>query len=218
MLKFDKLLNDDLYTTYKGTYNGLPSILKFFTEQSDNNNEFEVIEFLHSNSDNPEWYPIPYESYNSQEIENMEEIIPKYVLENHEPYKLIVYSYLEGDDIVKENLIKDDIDNLKDDIREHLEQIHKVGLIYGDIRLPNIIFSKIFNRYLLIDYGRTFSNDSSKYLESFTDKEYYNVVDKFMYDKNVIPVTFPPMLYMLEYGEDILTYEDELKSIDKLIN
>ena len=51
---FDKLLGNDLYTTFSGYihYNGtsIKCVIKFFTYHSDNNNEFEILDYLQNNS------------------------------------------------------------------------------------------------------------------------------------------------------------------------
>lgn len=75
-----------------------------------------------------------------------------------------------------------------DDIREHLKEIHRMGFVYGDIRVPNIIRTQN-GRYLLIDYGRTFS-------------------------KNVHTI-FPPMQYIIDY-DAIPTHEDDIDMLDEL--
>lgn len=70
-------------------------------------------------------------------------------------YKVIICEYIEGSPIPNPINNKSKIIA---DISDHLSEIHRLGFIYGDVRLSNIILAK--NRYILIDYGRCFFNRS----------------------------------------------------------
>jgi serine/threonine protein kinase len=150
-LTFDCLLGDDLYTSFKAKLNEKEVVVKFFHECSDENSEFEILEFFQKNSAQPELFPRPY----FQLKEYYEELT---ILETtmEDVYKVIVYQFIDG--IVLNKLMElseSEKQQMQKDLTQHLAEIHRLGLVYGDIRIDNLIKDSN-NRYLLIDYGRTF--------------------------------------------------------------
>ena len=41
------------------------------------------------------------------------------------------------------------------DLKESLRKLHEVKFIHRDIKLDNIVFSQMLNKYVLIDFGLT---------------------------------------------------------------
>jgi len=174
MITLEKFLNEDLYTTYKGKLDNVDVIMKLYGEYSDANNEIEVLNYLQKHA--PTKFPIPYASI----------LYPKLNIDTYIE-KLIIYQYIEGEELNKSSIINKVI--LKNDIMKQIEVLHKLNLVFGDIRIENIIKLNS-NHYYLIDYGRVFS-----------------LIDK----------KFPPMNYMIE--EDIIpSQEDDINNLNKIIN
>lgn len=145
-IEYERLLNNDLYATFKGKFCGKDAIIKVFHEMSDNNNEYEFLEFMKNNG--VQGFPRPFLKMNfNYKTMKILSVTLKQV------YKIIVYEYIEGEHAknISEN-----------DIKEQLAEIHKWGFIYGDINYGNIICTKNGN-FCLIDFGRTFSISDPKF-------------------------------------------------------
>jgi len=143
----------------------------------------------------PKWFPIPYFTFIpnnlyfkalGQEWENV--------------YLGIVYEYIEEEKIGKDNKNK-----LEMDIMEQIYEIHRMGLVHGDVRRANII--KTEKRYLLIDYGRTYTSHGNISVNTFT-------LDKYI---KIVPGYFRPLLFMLE-DDNLITQEDDLNELDIIIS
>jgi tRNA A-37 threonylcarbamoyl transferase component Bud32 len=72
---------------------------------------------------------------------------------------VIVYEYIEGMTIDFKALSPEEKVKMKTEVKEQLDELHRLGLVHGDVRGPNIILTP--NRFLLIDYGRTYSLDGT---------------------------------------------------------
>ncbi len=178
---FQELLGQDLYVTFKGQWKGKDAVIKFFFfSVSDENNEYEFMELMQGKNG----VPIPYYKINL----NYEDIIVSLdrEIEINGVYKIIVYEFIEGEEVTKGINNKD---KLLSDIIEQLTEIHRLGFVYGDMRLANIIKTKE-EKYCLRDYGRTFSLKDTKY---------------------------PPMKYMID-EEEVPTREDDLSMLMKCYN
>lgn len=167
---FDVLLNDDLYTTYLGTYQNKKVVIKVFTEVSDQNNEYEVLEYLQEHRDGVSRTAFPQPYLKISFSEEMYDELPESFWElpsNHENiYQIIVYEYMEGEtlgEIIKrlksinklEQYLHLDVLRMVEDISEVLKELHRLGLTYGDLHLDNIL-RRFDGSFTLIDYGRTF--------------------------------------------------------------
>lgn len=175
-IKYERLIGRDLYTTFKGQYMGIPVVIKFFTEVSDNNNEYEILEYLHKYNG----FPKPYFQVT---IDNKSVVINT-DMKIDNVYKVIVYEYIEGIPIDRKEFDKKKVIY---DIQKQLLKIHKLGLVYGDIKKDNIL-KLPDGTYCLIDFGRTFS---------------------------IIDIKFPPMKYMLEDNE-VPSQKDDLIQLNLL--
>lgn len=175
-LTFCKCLGDDLYITYKGLLDGIDVIIKLYKEFSDENNEIKILDYLQNHT--KEQFPIPYISILNPEFmfNNDDDIYVK---------KLIVYQYIDGESLTSSSNI--DRTMLKNDIEKQLNILHKLNLVFADIRIENIIKLKD-NHYYLIDYGRVFS---------------------------LIDMNFPPMNYMIE-DDCIPSQQDDINQLDKI--
>lgn len=183
-LIFESNLNVDLYATFKGSLDNKEVIIKFFFDASDKNNEFEVLDFL--NNKNP-IFPRPYvcitaPKYESYTIESKDSLTGWKQLDS--VWQIIIYEYIPG--IPISHVLNVDKSKLYYDIEATLSYMHSLGLIYGDIRPDNIIQTPDLH-YRLIDYGRTFSSDTS----------------------------FPPMDYMID-DDEIPTMEDDIISLRQI--
>jgi serine/threonine protein kinase len=153
-IKYEKLLGSDLYITFKGEYLGHPVIIKFFTEVSDQNNEYEVLDYLQKHSASKELFPKTYLQVNMDYSS-----LTLFVGENQqsmtieEIYKVIVYEYIEGTDI---SLSSYNQQQAIIDVGLQLSELHRLGFVHGDVKINNIIQTNK-ETYYLIDYGRTFS-------------------------------------------------------------
>lgn len=190
IINFLELLNDDLYTTFLGTYLDQKCIVKFFTHKSDENNEYEVIQFLKTHSDKSNLYPKPYFQI-KDDIGDYSVTLANVEHKLHSVYKVICYEYFDG--VVGTNNYNkfDDLKALMN-LKEHLNDIHSFGFIFADVRPDNIIFSTKLDRYILIDYGRTFHST-------------YKL--------------FPPMDYMLEEKEfePLMIQDDDTECLQAAI-
>ena len=74
-----------------------------------------------------------------------------------------------------------------------MNEIHRLGLIHGDVRLPNIII-RTDGRYVLIDYGRTFSENWNQ------------------------SGLFPPMKYLIDETNDIPTKQDDFNELRRILS
>ena len=172
-ISYEKLLGDDLYTTFKGQYMNHPVVIKFFTDVSDQNNEYEVLDYLQKHSQKNHLFPKPYfqVEFNSENLtisvgpENQSMNI-------NDVYKVIVYEYLEGFTLCETNYDKNQVFS---DIQIQLYELHRLGFVYADLKKDNII-KRPHGQYNLIDFGRTFSLNDQK----FPPMEY-------MIDDNEIP-------------------------------
>jgi serine/threonine protein kinase len=202
-----ELLSDDLYTTFKATYQGKSVVVKFYTYKSDRNNEYEILEYLEKHSPLKDCFPRPWFKYDLQE-ESLEiyyledQLTKKYTPEElkdtsstkdtapvkrvtlEEVYKVIVYEYIEGETIRNVTYNRDKV--IKD-ITIILEELHRLNLVHSDLNLGNILRT-LDNRYLLIDFGSAFS---------ITDKK------------------FPPLEFMVEEDE-VPTQADDYAWLAKL--
>ena len=176
----EELLNDDLYTTFKGFYEDKPCMVKFFSnEKSDQNNETEIMQYLKQHSKLSMLYPTVYFSILLGESKDYSIRCKKsgHLIKN--VYRIICYEYIEPETPVF------DFQQCSKDITLQLTDLHSHGFVYGDVRVGNIIFSKPFGKYQLIDFGRSFS---------ISDKNY------------------PPMTYMIDENE-IPTQADDFKQL-----
>ena len=91
-IEFIQLLGDVLYITFKGVYKWKETVIKFFHEMSDNDNEYEVLEYFRRNSNYPEWFPVPYfkveKKYNTYNVKLGDKLV---TIDN--VYKIIGYQY-----------------------------------------------------------------------------------------------------------------------------
>lgn len=158
---FTDFLNEDMYITFKGIYDGKPAIIKFFGNMSDENNEFEILEYLQKTK-HKNLFPIPYLKL------GFDSIILSIVLENgkahilEDIYKMIVYEYIEGITL-KKPINSESIIQIRNDISEHLSIIHEMGFVHGDVHTQNIIYTPHNKKYILIDYGQTFSKNDKQF-------------------------------------------------------
>lgn len=182
-IEYISLLKNDLYTTFKGTWKGKPAIIKFFHERSDPNNEYDFLEFWKVSFPNDRILRIP-QLYCRITLDNEDITI---TLEREiymgNVYQVIVYEYIEGEVINTKNIDKV---KLATDIREQLLEIHRLGFVYADLGVSNILYTE--GRYVLIDFGRVFSLEDPK---------------------------FPPMQYMID-DEDVPTQEDDLSRLEEI--
>ena len=177
-LTFGKCLGDDLYITYKGLLDGVDVIIKLYKEFSDENNEIEVLDYLQNHT--KEQFPIPYISIlNPEFIFNINNDNDIYIR------KLIVYQYIQGESLTPSSNI--DKIMLRSDIEKQLNILHKLHLVFADIRIQNII-KLDDNHYYLIDYGRVFS---------------------------MVDTKLPPMNYMIE-DDCIPSQQDDINQLDKI--
>lgn len=168
-LYIEKLLKNDLYATFKGVLNmtdafGVETkknvVVKFFTESSDANNEYEFLQLMKGD----ERYPQPYYKIEGNwksitvNFGNYDNVKMKNV------FKIIVYEYIEGASFQHRWLISSlhDINKIISDISKYIEHIHGLGFIYADIRLQNIVMTPSGN-YQLIDFGRIFSEKDPRF-------------------------------------------------------
>jgi hypothetical protein len=170
-LTFEKCIGDDLYITYKGLLNDIDIVIKLYGECSDENNEIEVLDYLQSHAIGE--FPIPYISI----------LNPKLDVDIR---KLIVYQYIKGETLTPSSNI--DKIMLKTDIEKQINILHKLNLVFADIRIQNIIKLED-DHYYLIDYGRVFST---------------------------IDTDLPPMNYMIE-DDYIPSQQDDINKLDKII-
>jgi len=186
-LVFDELLNDDLYTTYMGTWKGQPVVIKLFTEMSDSNNEFEVLVELQRRDFPSHLYPQPL--FVTTEEDGYYDIIPESMWDlpscHEDVFKIIGYTYLPGVPLLE--LIEDteryvEPYKMVSDIKTQLHQLHSLGVVHGDVAARNIIRGDD-GIYRLIDYGRCFSHQ-------------------------VTTPHFPPMEYMVMDGNISDTADD----------
>lgn len=145
------LLGNDLYLTFRARYQDCDVIAKYFTDASDNNNEYKVLTFLQTIPERDRFPKPVFQEQLSGEItityEN-DKIITV------DAYKVIVYQYLPGNNL-QFPLGDEEIMNCRRDIVDQLKILHKYQLVYGDVNTNNIIYWK--GKYCLIDYGRCFS-------------------------------------------------------------
>lgn len=171
-LIFEKCLGHDLYVTYQGLLDDKKVVIKLYIwDLSDENNEIPVLDYLQANSSE---FPIPYLSISYPNLNIVDDIS-----------KIIVYEYIEGESITSSNI---DMSLLKEDIEKQLNILHKLNLVFADIRIENII-KLPNNKYFLIDYGRVFSTT----------------------DKNL-----PPMEFMIDYDE-IPSQQDDFDALKRII-
>lgn len=171
-LIFEKCLGHDLYVTYQGLLDDKKVVIKLYIwDLSDKNNEIPVLDYLQSNASE---FPIPYLSISYPNLNIVNDIS-----------KIIVYEYIEGESITSSNI---DMVLLKEDIEKQLNVLHKLNLVFADIRIENII-KLPNNKYFLIDYGRVFSTT----------------------DKNL-----PPMEFMIDYDE-IPSQQDDFDALNRII-
>lgn len=170
-LIFEKCLGHDLYVTYQGLLDDKKVVIKLYIwDLSDENNEIPVLDYLQSNASE---FPIPYLSISYPNLNIVDDIS-----------KIIVYEYIEGESLTSSNV---DMALLKEDIEKQLNILHKLNLVFADIRIENII--KLPNKYFLIDYGRVFSTT----------------------DKNL-----PPMEFMID-DDEIPSQQDDFDDLNRII-
>lgn len=120
------------------------------------------MKFLKENSEHPEWYP---QVFCQEEIDEINVGGDYY----DDVCKVICYEYLEE---------TDEIETARklSDIEEQLNDMHNLGIIHGDVRNDNIIAS---GRFLLIDYGRSFSIDHTPFppMEFMVDEDDFPTID-----------------------------------------
>ncbi len=194
-LTIDKLLNLDLYATFRGILSvdeesASPVIIKFFIDISDKNNEFEVLLYLqkHCNPEIRHLFPKPYLYFDFGEEEMKLRIIGS---ESRYVSKIIIYEYMIGAPLRK---MPTDRSKLIKDVKVQLLEMHRLGLVHGDVKLNNIIKMPstrfdILGSYRLIDFGRTFS----------------------VHDKSL-----PPMAYMIEV-EHIPTQKADILALKSAV-
>ncbi len=149
-LVIESLLGEDIYVTLKGRSKEKEVVVKLFLGDADLNNEYNVLGFLQKASLHPEWFPKPYFVHlpNSGVVRELGR-------QWNKVYFAIVYEFIQGQTVDVKKLTLDERVQLRAEVGEQLRELHRLGLVHGDVRGQNII--KTPQRYLLIDYGRTYS-------------------------------------------------------------
>ncbi len=153
-LTFKEKLNEDIYVTYKGYYKNNKVIIKLFTDLSDKNNEFEILQYLNK-KETINKYPKPYIQLPIDGMISINKTFSCYVS------KIIVYEYIEGKEIKLYSMTKEEKKQCKLEIASYLSELHQLNIIYNDVRFPNILIND--SKYYLIDYGCSFSDTMSKF-------------------------------------------------------
>jgi serine/threonine protein kinase len=153
------LLNHDCYITFLGEYVDIAgrshcAIVKYFTIDSDTNNEYEVIKYFQAHSISPHLYPRPYDC--TEYKDEIEVTIAGKTYRNI--IKRLCYEYIPGK--IAHDLCDQQVQK---DIRVHLADMHAHGFAHADIRPDNIVLNERTKKYQLIDFGRSFSVSNSKY-------------------------------------------------------
>jgi len=158
--------------------------VKRLSSNSDSNNEFEVLTFLsHQNLS----FKIP-KPYLLVKIPHYDFVINSKTYEG--VYLMLVIEYIEGQNFSFQiNPIEHP--TCRSDLTNQLNSLHQLGLVFGDVSARNVI-KDIDGKYVLIDYGRTFSQEN---LQSSSNQTLFSTYDI--------------------YG-DILTQEDDFMDLDNI--
>jgi serine/threonine protein kinase len=129
-------LNGGLTSTFHGTYYGQPCVVKFYDDYVPDNNETQIMDYMQVYSEHANWYHLPYFSVKPPKRNITIQTKAGITYELEDVPRIICYSYIEGK-------VATDVNNeLKDDIHEHLEDLHHHGFVHGDVALRNIIYSR----------------------------------------------------------------------------
>lgn len=154
-VNFIRLLKAEAYVTFLAEYEGKKCVVKFFTEESAPNNEYDILTHLKVNSSHSDWYPRPYFRVQTTLDEYVVKPSQDQEFRVRDIYQVIGYEYFEG--LVNDELATSfDITKARKDLLGHLSDIHNQGFIVADINCSNIIYNTVSRRYQLIDYGMTF--------------------------------------------------------------
>ena len=89
---------------------------------------------------------------------------------------------------VTDKQLNNDYIKITNDILSFLYKLHNIGIIHNDIKLDNILYDDINNRYILIDYGLStyYNNNDLTVLESEAYNEYFINLTKHIF--NIFPI------------------------------
>lgn len=136
------------FAVFKTTHNERECIMKCYLEKDIKSNEYQVLEHFQKASSKPHLYPKPYECDNTTRILNIEG-------SDHVVYKTLYYEFIPGttgtDVTIEFNLTK-----AKEELFDHLKDLHSMGFVHGDIKRDNIL-RRSDGKFFLIDYGTCFN-------------------------------------------------------------
>ena len=77
---------------------------------------------------------------------------------------MVVMEYVDGDTFVvaKQKMTKESVERVRSAVRSALELLHSHGLVFGDLRPPNVMITKD-EEVKLIDFNRAGEEDQAKY-------------------------------------------------------
>lgn len=156
-IKLEFITKEDLYFIFLGYYNTPKEkvVVKFYiNECSDNDNTYEVLQFLEENNVEFAQKPIMY-------VKTPYDLLDKFPSLRSHVHSMIVYTQIVGEDItdVLKRVDSATSEGIKeknkcyDDVCKQLKVLHSLGLVMAEfnaVRTSN-------GDYVIEDYGRCFS-------------------------------------------------------------
>jgi len=138
----------------KITYDKKECIMKCYLEKDIESNEYQALEYFQKTSSRACSYPKPYAYDHTIRIVNIEG--SDYIV-----YKTLFYEFIPGTSGT--SVTRDfDLTRAKKDLFNHLNDLHSMGFVHGDIKRDNIL-RKNDGTFVLIDYGSCFNASNNEY-------------------------------------------------------
>ena len=210
-LRYNIYINDKPEATFQGTFGDNPAIFKFGVGDAEESHQLPIMTHLRreikrihledttslhnlSYKDALKSFPKPFGRIPFDQDYLTVTLSDGTLINLEQVTYLVIYSCIEGRDATVETDLLPANSTLIADVEDHLDRIHKAGIIHGDAWIGNVIWAPEVpirrytgltkGRYLLIDYGNSWSIDGT----TFPDQRFGSITidgDYVIFHKNI---------------------------------